>query len=375
MRGGPFYRLQQYSHLLDEDQWNIGRRIIFVIAVGWLPLLIMKLLFDRGNLVPFLRDYGVNARMFLAIPVLIIGQPLMEAHFRLIVDHVYKVRLLDETGLAKVKRIISEMMRLGDSVFPEIIILLLIAIRTSTAYQSLVVDSPWMIYRTGNDFHLNMAGWYTVLVTATIFQFLLGLNLWKWLLWTIFAFRFSRLNLRVVATHPDENGGLSFLGMTPLAFAPIAFATTLVIGATFRREILHHSAHLKDFMLPGIVLVAIFAILALGPLVFFVPRLAKVRRRGILDYAVLGQLQSTDFHDKWVVHRADHEAEFMGAPEISTLCDYGSAYQNVENMKPFPTDRGALAGLAIAILIAALPTVIAQIPLVVILKQLLGALR
>jgi len=65
----------------------------------------------------------------------------------------------------------------------------------------------------------------------------------------------------------------------------------------------------------------------------------------------------------------------MGAPEISTLCDYGSAYQNVENMKPFPTDRGALAGLAIAILIAALPTVIAQIPLVVILKQLLGALR
>ena len=375
MRGGPFYRLQQYSHLLAEDQWNIGRRIIFVIAVGWLPLLIMKLLFDRGNLVPFLRDYGVNARMFLAVPVLIIGQPLMEAHFRLIVGHVYKVRLLDEADLAKVRQIISEMMRLGDSVFPEIIILLLIAIRTSTAYKSLVVDSPWMIYWTGNDFHLNLAGWYTVLVTATIFQFLLGLNLWKWLLWTIFAFRFSRLNLRVVATHPDENGGLGFLGMTPLAFAPIAFATTIVIGATFRREILHHSAHLKDFMLPGVVLVAIFAILALGPLVVFVPRLAKARRRGILDYAVLGQIQSTEFHEKWIVHGAGHEADFLGAPEISTLCDYGSAYQNVENMKPFPTDRGALAGLAIAIVIAAIPTVIAQIPLVVVLKQLLGALR
>jgi len=221
----------------------------------------------------------------------------------------------------------------------------------------------------------NLSGWYAVLVTATIFQFLVGLNLWKWLLWTIFAFRFSRLNLRVVATHPDENGGLGFLGMTPLAFAPIAFATTIVIGATFRREILHHAAHLKDFMLPGIVLVAIFAILALGPLVFFVPRLAKARRRGILDYAVLGQLQSTDFREKWIVHRTEHEAEFMGAPEISTLCDYGSAYQNVENMKPFPTDRGALIGLGLAIVIAALPTVIAQVPLVVVLKQLLGALR
>src|SRR5215472_3814577 len=88
MRGGPFYRLQQYSHLIGEEQWNLGRRLIFVIAIGWVPLLIIKLLFDRSNLVPFLRDYGLNARMFIAVPVLIIGQPLMEAHFHLIVEHV-----------------------------------------------------------------------------------------------------------------------------------------------------------------------------------------------------------------------------------------------------------------------------------------------
>jgi hypothetical protein len=44
-------------------------------------------------------------------------------------------------------------------------------------------------------------------------------------------------------------------------------------------------------------------------------------------------------------------------------------------MKPFPFDKGAFIGLALAVVIPAMPTVIAEIPLVVILKQLLGALR
>ena len=65
----------------------------------------------------------------------------------------------------------------------------------------------------------------------------------------------------------------------------------------------------------------------------------------------------------------------MGAPEISRLCDYGHAYENIENMKPFPMDKGALVGLALAVVIPALPAVVAVIPLVVVVKQLLGGLR
>ena len=65
----------------------------------------------------------------------------------------------------------------------------------------------------------------------------------------------------------------------------------------------------------------------------------------------------------------------MGAPEISSLCDYGQAYAAIAEMKPFPTDRSALVGLALSVVIPALPTVVAEIPLVVVLKQLLGALK
>jgi hypothetical protein len=229
--------------------------------------------------------------------------------------------------------------------------------------------------RVGDQFHLGLAGWYALLVSATIAQFLLGLSLWKWLLWTVFAFKLSRLNLKVIPTHPDENGGLGFLGMTPLAFAPIAFALTLTIGATFRHDILYNGAHLQDFILPAAVLLAIIAIVALGPLTCFVPRLSMARRRGLLEYAIVGQVHSTEFHEKWIYNLAEHEPELIDAPEISTLCDYGQAYDKIENMKPFPLDRGALIGLGIAIVVPAFPTILAEIPLIVVLKQLFGALK
>jgi hypothetical protein len=170
-------------------------------------------------------------------------------------------------------------------------------------------------------------------------------------------------------------GGLGFLGLTAAAFAPVAFAVTGVIAATWREEVLHADAHLMDFKLPAIVLVVIIALIALGPLMFFVPKLAALRRRGILEYGILGQMHSTDYHEKWVQHRAGHEAEFLQAPETSTLCDFGQSYARIEQLKPFPADKGAFITLVAAVAIPAIPLLLAQIPLAVVLKLLLKALR
>jgi hypothetical protein len=375
VRGGPFYRTQLATRLIKPDQWNVGRRITFAIAVGWIPLLLTTILSHRGVFLKFLADYSMNSRMLIAVPVLLLGQQLMESRFRAILQHIYEAHLLRDADLGRMDEILARLIRWRDSVIPELMILLLLAVHTITSYKSVVADVPWLAYRSGADLHLTLAGWYAVLVSATIFQFLLGFSLWKWLLWTIFAFRLSRLNLRLVPSHPDENGGLGFLALSAQAFAPIAFAATIVIGATFRHDILRKGAHLMDFKLPAVVLLAVIFLVALGPLFFFVPRLAALRRRGILQYAIVGNMQSTAFHEKWVTHGAENEVEVIAAPEISTLCDYNSVYHNVVALKPFPIDQNALIGLAIAVVIPAIPTIVAEIPLAVVLKQLLGALK
>jgi hypothetical protein len=71
IRGGPFYRAQQATHLIAPGRWNLGRRITFAVAVGWLPLVLMTVLFHPPALRNLLTDYRVAARLLIAVPVLV----------------------------------------------------------------------------------------------------------------------------------------------------------------------------------------------------------------------------------------------------------------------------------------------------------------
>lgn len=115
---------------------------------------------------------------------------------------------------------------------------------------------------------------------------------------------------------------LGFLGLAPIAFTPTAFATAVIAG-TWRHEILHHGANLMSFKLPAIVLAVIIALLALAPLLFFIPKLAALRHDGILDYGLLAQFQVRAFHEKWVLHGAGHEADFPASTEGRALAGFG----------------------------------------------------
>jgi hypothetical protein len=122
-------------------------------------------------------------------------------------------------------------------------------------------------------------------------------------------------------------------------------------------------------------LLAIMLIVAFGPLLFFVPVLGKLRRQGILQYGLLGQIHSTEFHKKWIEHREGHEAELLTAPEISSLIDFSGSFENVEGLQPFPLDKGAFVGFILAIAVPMLPAVLAEIPFVELLKGLLSAVK
>ena len=168
---------------------------------------------------------------------------------------------------------------------------------------------------------------------------------------------------------------MGFFGMSTLAFAPIAFAVTAAVGATWRYEILNMDARLMSFKLPAIVLLILVVLMAIGPLLFFVPKLAPLRRKGILQYGSLAHLESAEFHDKWILHREGHELEFLSAPEVSTLTELATSFQNIEDMKAIPLDKGSIIAPMFAAIVPLLPAVMAQVPLKVIFKSLLEAMK
>jgi hypothetical protein len=376
VRGGPFYRAQAAARLLDCDRWNLGRRVIFAVAIGWLPLVLLTLAFNPRTALGLLTDYPINARMLVGVPVLLAGQLLMESAFRTILRHIRDAALLTPSDADRLDKTLVTLIRLRDSVIPELVIVLAVYARVAQMVQShLLIARPRALIGTGAEAHLSGAGWYYALVSQLLYQFLLGISLWKWLLWWVFLFRLSKLDLQLVPTHPDHHGGVGFLGMSPLAIAPTVFVAAAAIGGTWRAQILRQGVHLMSFKFDAIFLLAIVLLVALGPLVFFVPKLARLRRQGILQYGMLAQLHSTEFHKKWILGRAGHEEDFLAAPEVSTLTDYASSYQNIEDLKPFPFDRGAFVALILAIAIPILPVVLAEIPFAEVLKGLLSAAR
>lgn len=374
-RGGPFYRAQLACRLIREGEWNQGRRVIVAVAVAWVPLVLLTAFLNPSGLASLLTSYRVYSRLFVAIPVLLIGQDIMESRFRMVLQNIVDSHLLEDADLQRMDAIIASLIRLRDSLIPEAMVVVLLIAHTITGIRTQLDVVPWLSYGVSPDVHLTAAGWYAILVSSTIFQFLLGLSIWKWLLWTVFAFRLSRLNLRLVATHPDGNGGLGFLGLVSVAFTPISLAAATAIGASWRHDILVHGAKLMSFKLDAIVLLILVAIIALGPLAFFVPKLVELRRQGILEYGVLGQIQSTNFHEKWIQRRIGHEAEFLSVPENGSLSAYRSSYSNIGNLKPFPADRLTIIALAISVGVPLLPAVLTVVPLIVVIQDLLKALR
>jgi len=372
VRGGPFYRAQEAVRLIKPDGWNLGRRITVAIAVGWFPLVLITLLFNPGAVLGLLTDYPINARLLVGVPVLLVGQRVMEATFRTMVGQIRECGLLPPPELERMDQVIVNLMRLRDSFIPELVIVGAGYAHVAQGVTShIALARPWALAGT----HLSAAAWYFVLVSQLLYQLLLGISLWKWLLWSVFLFRLSKLDMQLVPTHPDHHGGIGFLGISPLGIAPTIFVVATTVGGTWRVEILRQGAHLMSFKSYAIVLVAIMLIGALGPLVFFVPKLGRLRRKGILQYGILAQLHSTDFHKKWILGRAGHEEEFLTAPDASSVTDYGTTYESIEGMQPFPYDRTAVGALILALVIPMLPVVLAEIPLSEVLKGLLQAVR
>ncbi len=272
--------------------------------------------------------------------------------------------------------ILATLTRLRDSLLPELAIAALVCLHIALSVSGKIgLAGAWAAKMHRLRARLSPAGWYYILVSQVIYQFLVGLCLWKWLLWTFFVFRLSRMKLQLMVSHPDKHAGMGFLGMSTVAFAPVAFAVAAAVGATWRYQILYAGAHLMSFKLPAIVLLVLVVLIAVGPLLFFVPKLAPLRRRGILQYGSLAHLHSSEFHDKWILHRRGHELEFLAAPEISSLTDLAASFQNIEAMKAVPLDKGSLVAPALAVVIPLLPALLAQIPLKVILKSLLEAMK
>ena len=376
IRGGTLYWVQEKARLIEPNQWSLGRRLPVAIGITWLPLIVLTVLHSgaSSDLYTLLTDYRVYARVFVAIPLLILGQITMESHFREMSQHFLDANLVRMGDLSRFRAIMGKARRLRDAWWPEIVILIAVFVQIGYSLESggLPLTSWAMQPGPGTP---TPAGYYSLFVGHALFLSLLGLAFWKWVIWIVVLWDLSRLDLQLDSTDGDLAGGLGFLGEIPKAFVPLVLAISAVIGATWRWQVVEGTATLGSYKLPAALLAILVVLIFFLPLLLFTPKLIKEKKEGSLNYGSLRHLHSLQFREKWMARRKENVGELLGTADVSSLADMSTSFKNVEDMVVFPFQKGAAIALLAALALPMIPALTAKIPLKELLKSLLEALH
>ena len=379
--GGPLFQLLRRARLSDDAMMLVRRRIIAIVFLAWLPLLLLSALEGRAlggsAAVPFLLDVEVHIRFLVALPLLVIAELVVHQRMRPIVQTFLDRNLIPEAAMDRFDAAITSAFRLRNSVLVEILLIavvygvgVLIIWRQFTALDA----STWYATPSSGGSDLSLAGMWYGYVSLPIFQFLLIRWYFRIIIWARFLWQVSRIELRLVPTHPDRLGGLGFLAGTVYAFTVLAVAHGALLAGQLANRIFFLGASLLDYKIEIGLLVVFVLCLVFGPLLVFAPRLAQVKRLGLREYGKLAERHMREFDTKWLRGGAPADEPLVGSPDISTLADLGNSFEVVRTMHMAPVTRDAVFRLAAAVLLPVVPLALTIMPLEELVKQLFGIL-
>jgi hypothetical protein len=381
VRGGLFYRLLMRSHLVETESHHAYKRAILLALITWLPLLVLSALqgVAIGNTVkiPFLFDFAASVRFLIAGPLLIIAEIIIDPRIKIIVRHFISSGLVQKENLQDFESAVKGVLKLRDLAMVEVVLLAIIIIFSFSGIRLESVSggiSTWHNLASGSFQKATLANLWYAGVSRPFIQFLLLRWLWKLCIWYWFLWRVSRLNLRLIPTHPDTVGGLGFLGSGQAQFGIIVLAGSIIISAAIGEKIILGGESLYSFKVSIAANTVMQLVVFLLPLIVFTPLLLRVKRRGLLEYGTLATGYAQSFDNKWVRGKATEGEPLLGSSDIQSLADLANSYQIIRKMRVFPFSRDNIVFIAGASLIPMVPLLLTVISLEEIIMKVLKLL-
>ncbi len=379
--GGPLYQMMRRSHLAGETLDLLRRRVLFLSLFAWLPLLVLSwwenALWDGRVSVPFLRDIDVHVRFLVALPLLVLAELVVHQRLRPVARQFLERGLIAEPDQPKFEAAFRSAVRLRNSVLAEVVLLALVfGVGVTVIWRNhAAVEMPgWYGSISGDAWQPSLAGWWFGLVGLPLFQFILLRWLYRLGIWARFLWQVSRLDLKVVPTHPDRCGGLGFLGEICFAFAPLMLALSALLSGSIANQIFFAGAKLVDYKLEIVAVVVVLLVMVLGPQLVFLPVLARAKRLGLREYGTLAQRYVREFDRKWLRGGAAENETLLGSGDIQSLADLNNSFELVRSMKAAPFGRETFLQLALFAVLPLLPLGLTLVSFEDLLKKLLQAL-
>lgn len=380
VHGDPWFRFQRAIGLIPSSGLGILRRCMAVALVTWLPLAIWAMLWRRafpGEVAePLLQHFGVHVRCLLAIPLRLVAEAAGDLLPRRLMPYFITSGLVQDDAKPHFLAVIKAAEQMRDSwiAWGGVLGLTILAMLAGGYDSEHVHEIVWANSEGGTQFSLGFAGWWYLFVVRPIFTFLLLVWLWRLLVCVVLFWRISRLDLRLVPTHPDRIGGLGFLEDFPMIFSPVVFAMSAVIASRWGHDVLYHQAQVDSLKIPLAVFLFSMLIVFLAPLAFFSRSLRRLKNHSLLDYGALVGQHGRLVRRRWIAGEDIADAPLLQAAELGPVIDTVAMYEVVAGIRAVPIGKRSVLAIALPALVPMLPVWAIQIPIKEMLLKLLGAL-
>jgi hypothetical protein len=375
--GGPLYQLFCRAHLCGKVLEMLRRRILVLCGVAWLPLLLLSMVegnaWGRAVKLPFLLDFEVYARFLLALPLLIIAELVIHERMRTVVRQFLERDLIPDNVRDKFDAAIKSALRLRNSIVAEVTLIAIVYVVDALVIWRghMVLDvGSWSSSFVNGEVQPTLAGWWYRFVSLPVLQFLLLRWYYRLFIWARFLWQVSRLELKLVATHPDHSAGLGFLAQISYAFGPLLVAQGALVAGMIADRIFYAGAKLPQFRAEIVALAVVAVLMVVAPVLVFAPRLGRVKRAALREYGAFAQRYVSEFEQKWLRGGAASGEIPLGSGDIQSLADLGNSFEIIRQMRAVPFTLRALVRLGLVTVAPVAPLALTMISAEELLQRL-----
>jgi hypothetical protein len=363
--GGPLHRLGCRLGLVRNGTNTVALGLVLG-AFPWIVLVALTLVEGFGHVLFSIDAIGAHVRFLVAIPLLFVCEAFIDPRFTQFVHGIVRSQVVPATARPALQSEIARITRWKDAWLPEAFFLLVAVLLALTLRKANFFDYLSGLAERSNPHALSATTWTSQwywMVCVPLFRFLFMRWIWRLALWCFFLWRVSRLELRLVPTHPDRAGGLGFLELVHTEFAPLVLAISAAQSASLAEDIAS-SRMTFDAIYPGVAFVLLAdAVLFLGPLHIFFLKLWRCKVEGMSDYSAFAERYVNEFDRKWLGADPPPGEPLLGTADIQSLADLSNSVGMVRDMRLVPVSASILIYLAVAALVPLLPLVLFKYPI------------
>jgi hypothetical protein len=357
--GGPLHQLGRRLGLVRGT--NTLRIGLVLGVVLWIVLVALAFILGMSERIFSLSVVGAHVRLLVAIPLFFLAESWLAPRWTTFIQMLVSSEIVPRKELTALDFEVARISRWRDSWVPEAFCLL-VAVLLSMFGSRLPLYGSTTAYNASRASTISATMLWYWIFCMTFFRFLILRWLWRLGLWSYFLWRVSKLKLNLLPTHPDRTAGLGYLEVVHMHFTPLVLALSAIQCGSLAEEITSGTTPFEAIY-PALALVLLVdALLFLGPLFIFTPKLWACEVTGRRDYMDFGQDYVSAFDRKWLRGERSLEEPLLGSQDIQALADLMGGIHVVRHMRWVPIGRGLLLSLGTAALVPVLPLLLLKYP-------------